>query len=96
MQKISVKLLRGGRWITEAGGGSKEASKELKLFNLSNYLTDRFRGLSQEIYEENVALNRRRLFWGGLLAIVGQLGYYAAYALQHLSELSRGVTRLAT
>ncbi len=62
-------------------GGSKEASKELKLFNLSNYLTDRFRGLSQAIYEENVALNRRRLFWGGLLAIVGQLGYYAAYAL---------------
>ena len=62
-------------------GGSKEASKELKLFNLSNYLTDRFRGLSQEIYEENVALNRRRLFWGGLLAIVGQLGYYGAYGL---------------
>jgi ATP-binding cassette, subfamily B, bacterial len=62
-------------------GGSKEASKELKLFNLSNYLTDRFRQLSQEIYEENVALNRRRLFWGGLLAIVGQLGYYAAYGL---------------
>lgn len=62
-------------------GGSKEASKELKLFNLSSYLTDRFRELSQDIYEENVALNRRRLFWGGLLAIVGQLGYYAAYAL---------------
>ena len=62
-------------------GGSKEASKELKLFNLSNYLTDRFRALSEEIYEENVALNRRRLFWGGLLAIVGQLGYYAAYGL---------------
>jgi ATP-binding cassette, subfamily B, bacterial len=62
-------------------GGSKEASKELKLFNLSNYLTDRFRELSAEIYEENVALNRRRLFWGGLLAIIGQLGYYAAYAL---------------
>ncbi len=62
-------------------GGSKEASKELKLFNLSNYLTNRFRELSEEIYDENVALNRRRLFWGGLLAIVGQLGYYAAYAL---------------
>jgi ATP-binding cassette, subfamily B, bacterial len=62
-------------------GGSKEASKELKLFNLSTYLTDRFRELSHEIYEENVALNRRRLFWGGLLAIVGQLGYYAAYGL---------------
>ncbi len=46
-------------------GGSKEAAKELKLFNLSKYLTDRFSALSQAIYEQNVALNRRRLFWGG-------------------------------
>lgn len=61
-------------------GGSKEAAKELKLFNLSDYLTQRFTALSQTIYEQNVALNRRRLFWGGVLAIVGQLGYYAAYA----------------
>lgn len=61
-------------------GGSKEAAKELKLFNLSNYLTNRFTELSQRIYDENVALNRRRLFWGGLLAILGQLGYYGAYA----------------
>ena len=61
-------------------GGSKEAAKELKLFNLSEYLTGRFTKLSQGIYEENVALNKRRLFWGGLLAIVGQLGYYGAYA----------------
>lgn len=62
-------------------GGSKEAAKELKLFNLSNYLTNRFTDLSLGIYEENVSLNRRRLFWGGLLALLGQLGYYAAYAL---------------
>jgi ATP-binding cassette subfamily B protein len=61
-------------------GGSKEAAKELKLFNLSNYLTGRFTALSQKICDENVALNRRRLFWGGLLAILGQLGYYGAYA----------------
>jgi ATP-binding cassette subfamily B protein len=62
-------------------GGSKEAAKELKLFNLSEYLTERFTALSKGIYEENVALNRRRLFWGGVLAILGQLGYYAAYGL---------------
>jgi ATP-binding cassette subfamily B protein len=60
-------------------GGSKEAAKELRLFNLSDYLTNRFTALSLNIYEENVALNRRRLFWGGLLAIIGQLGYYGAY-----------------
>jgi ATP-binding cassette subfamily B protein len=62
-------------------GGSKEAAKELKLFNLSSYLTERFSALSHSIYLENVALNRRRLFWGGVLAIVGQMGYYAAYGL---------------
>jgi len=61
-------------------GGSKEAAKELKLFNLSGYLTDRFSALSQGIYKENVSLSRRRLFWGGLLAILGQVGYYSAYA----------------
>ncbi len=58
----------------------RRPQKELKLFNLSGYLTDRFTGLSQGIYEENVALNRRRLFWGGLLSLLGQAGYYTAYA----------------
>lgn len=68
-------------------GGSKEAAKELKLFNLSEYLTNRFTGLSRQIYEENVALNRRRLFWGGLLSILGELGYYAAYAYSILCTI---------
>jgi len=62
-------------------GGSKEAAKELKLFNLSDYLTERFKKLSWRIYEEDVTLNRRRLFWTGLLAILAQLGYYSAYVL---------------
>src|ERR1017187_3535384 len=68
-------------------GGSKEAAKELKLFNLSGYLTDRFTALSLGIFKENVKLNRRRLFWGGLLAIVGQLGYYGAYAYSIYSTI---------
>lgn len=62
-------------------GGSKEAAKELRLFNLSEYLTGRFEKISHQIYVENVALNRRRLFWGGLLSILAQLGYYSAYVL---------------
>ena len=68
-------------------GGSKEAAKELKLFNLSGFLTTRFESLSQGIYEENVALNRRRLFFGGLLSILGQLGYYSAYAYSILRTI---------
>jgi ATP-binding cassette subfamily B protein len=68
-------------------GGSKEAAKEVKLFNLSGFLSQRFEALSQKIYEENVALNRRRLFWGGLLSILGQLGYYGAYAYSILRTI---------
>ncbi len=60
-------------------GGSKEAAKELKLFNLSRYLTDRFRALSKKIYAEDVALSRRKLIWGGLLSLISTLGYYGAY-----------------
>ena len=60
-------------------GGSKEAAKELKLFNLSDYLTSRFRSLSRKIYEEDVALSRRKLTWGGLLSLISTLGYYGAY-----------------
>jgi ATP-binding cassette, subfamily B, bacterial len=62
-------------------GGSKEAAKELKLFNLSDYLTHRFEKISHRIYVENVTLNRRRLLWGGLLSILAQVGYYSAYVL---------------
>jgi ATP-binding cassette, subfamily B, bacterial len=61
-------------------GGSKEAAKELKLFGLSGFLTDRFTRLSNQIYGEDVALARRRLIAGAALSIIGTLGYYSAYA----------------
>jgi ATP-binding cassette, subfamily B, bacterial len=60
--------------------GSREGAKELKLFNLSDYLTNRFTRLSQNIYEENVALSRKKLLAGGLLGVIATLGYYGAYA----------------
>jgi ATP-binding cassette subfamily B protein len=60
-------------------GGSKEAAKELKLFGLSKFLTQRFTRLSDDIYEENVALSRRKLIAGALLSVIGTLGYYSAY-----------------
>jgi ATP-binding cassette subfamily B protein len=59
---------------------SREGAKELKLFGLSGFLTGRFRQISQKICDENVALSRRKLFWGGSLTLVGILGYYGSYA----------------
>ncbi|HEX4006340.1 MAG TPA: ABC transporter ATP-binding protein [Acidobacteriaceae bacterium] len=69
-------------------GGSKEAAKELKLFNLSDYLTNRFRVLSQEIYEENVDLANRKMLWGGLLSLVSTVGYYSAYVFAIFEAIS--------
>jgi ATP-binding cassette, subfamily B, bacterial len=60
-------------------GGSKEAAKELKLFGLRDFLRERFARLSDQIYQENVALSRRRLIAGSLLSVVGTVGYYSAY-----------------
>jgi ATP-binding cassette, subfamily B, bacterial len=60
-------------------GGSKEAAKELKLFGLSKFLTQRFTQLSDGIYEENVALSRRKLIAGGFLSVIATMGYYSAY-----------------
>lgn len=60
-------------------GGSKEAAKELKLFGLRKFLTDRFRSLSSEVYEEDVALARRKAVSGSFLSAIGTAGYYTAY-----------------
>ena len=59
--------------------GSKEAAKELKLFGLSGFLAERFTTLSNNVYEEDVALARRRFAVGSWLSVLGTTGYYAAY-----------------
>jgi ATP-binding cassette subfamily B protein len=62
-------------------GGSREAAKELKLFGLAKFFTDRFAHLSDRIYKEDVGLARRKLFAGSLLSLIGTAGYYSAYVL---------------
>jgi ATP-binding cassette subfamily B protein len=60
-------------------GGSKEGAKELRLFGLGSFFTDRFTQLSDQIYREDVSLARRRLVAGSLLSVIGTAGYYSAY-----------------
>jgi len=54
-------------------------AKEVKLFGLNKYFTDRFQTIANQIYREDVALSRSKLIVGGLLGIIGTLGYYGAY-----------------
>jgi ATP-binding cassette subfamily B protein len=60
-------------------GASKDSAKELKLFGLNRYLTDRFTELSDDVYVENVALAKRRLWATAVLSLVTTSGYYGAY-----------------
>lgn len=59
--------------------GSREGAKEVKLFGLHRFFTDRFKELASRIYREDVALARSKLAIGGLLGVIGTLGYYGAY-----------------
>ncbi|MEM7788418.1 MAG: ABC transporter ATP-binding protein [Bacteroidota bacterium] len=62
-------------------GASDETAKEVKVFGLNGYLAERYRALADAYYRANRGLALRRASWGGLLAAVGTLGYYAAYAV---------------
>jgi ATP-binding cassette subfamily B protein len=62
-------------------GASDETAKEVKLFNLSGFLIDRFRKLSERFYGESRGLAIRRSVWGTFFAILGSAGYYAAYVV---------------
>ena len=60
-------------------GASDETAKELKLFNLSGFLIDRFKHLSQTFYRDNKKLAVKRSLWGTAFSLFGTLGYYSAY-----------------
>src|SRR5512141_2468099 len=60
-------------------GGSKEAAKELKLFGLRNFLTGKFKRLSDQVYVEDIALAKKKGAAGSLLSAIGTAGYYTAY-----------------
>ncbi len=59
---------------------SVETAKEVKIFGLNRFLIDRYRQLADDFYLANRKLALRRAGWGGLLAAVGTIAYYVAYA----------------
>lgn len=74
---------------------SKESVKELKVFGLHNYLTERFSKLADRIFSENVGLARRRFLASSFLTLVSTVGYYGAY-IYVVSETLRGRISVGT
>jgi ATP-binding cassette subfamily B protein len=61
-------------------GASDVSAKEVKLFGLAHFLVERYATLAAEFYEANKSLAIRRALVASLLALIGTLGYYGAYA----------------
>lgn len=73
-------------------GASDETAKEVKLFNLSGFLIDRFKTLSNKFYTDNKKLSIKRAAWGVLFALIASAGYYTAYAVMIIKTIDGELT----
>jgi ATP-binding cassette, subfamily B, bacterial len=60
-------------------GASDRTAKEVQMFGLAGWLSDRYAALAQRYYEENRRLSIRKGVVSALLSFIGTLGYYGAY-----------------
>jgi len=73
-------------------GASDKTAKEVQMFGLAPWLTERYRDLSQRFYEENRNLSIRRGVVSALLSILGTVGYYAAYVVILIRAVKGDIT----
>lgn len=73
-------------------GASDKTAKEVQMFGLAPWLTERYRDLSQRFYEENRDLSIRRGVISALLSILGTVGYYAAYVVILIRAVKGDIT----
>jgi len=73
-------------------GASDQTAKEVKIFNLSDFLADRFDKVADRYYRANRDLAVKRAGWGSLLSAVGTLSYYGAYVFIILQTVSGAIT----
>jgi ATP-binding cassette subfamily B protein len=73
-------------------GASDKTAKEVQMFGLAPWLTERYRALSQRFYDENRSLSIRRGAVSAVLSILGTIGYYAAYVIVLLNAVRGEIT----
>jgi ATP-binding cassette subfamily B protein len=76
------------RWV----GASNETAKEVQLFGLAGWLTERYRVLSERWYRENRKLATRKAFVSSALSLIGTLGYYTAYIVIIARTIAGAIT----
>src|SRR3954468_960175 len=73
-------------------GASDKTAKEVQMFGLAGWLTDRYAALAQRYYEENRRLSIRKGLVSALLSLVGTFGYYGAYVTILLRAVAGAIT----
>jgi len=73
-------------------GASDETAKEVKIFNLGDFIVARFKRLSDQFYKDNSKLAFRRSLWGTFFSILGSTGYYGAYVFIIIKTVDGNLT----
>ncbi len=73
-------------------GASDETAKEVQLFGLASWLTQRFRRLSDTWHAENRSLAVRKALVSSALSLVSTAGYYGAYILIIARTIAGSIT----
>jgi ATP-binding cassette, subfamily B, bacterial len=73
-------------------GASNTTAKEVQMFGLAGWLSDRYAVLAQRYYDENKRLSVRKGIVSALLSVIGTLGYYGAYATILISAVAGAIT----
>lgn len=73
-------------------GASDETAKEVKIFNLADFLARRFEHLADRYFRANQHIAVRRAFWGSFLSAIGTLSYYGAYVFIIIQTVGGTIT----
>jgi len=73
-------------------GANSNTAKEVKLFGLIDFISYRFKRLSDQYYKINRDLAVRRTFLGTAFNLLGTLSYYGAYVFIILRAVAGAIT----
>jgi ATP-binding cassette subfamily B protein len=73
-------------------GASDVTAKEIKLFGLADFLSNRFSVLAHKYYLANRILAIKRAVWGSLFHVIGDISYYGAYLMIILQTVAGAIS----
>ncbi|MEL6561110.1 MAG: ABC transporter ATP-binding protein [Bacteroidota bacterium] len=73
-------------------GASDVTAKELKVFDLSGFIANRFSQLSDDYYKLNKSIATKRAFWGVFFSALGTGAYYGTYGYIIFNTVSGKLT----